>query len=402
MNYSPLAMYRRDNWAATIKGINNYFWGTEIAAGANRYGRYQGYGAVEIMYPGGLAASGLTATGWDWNKAPGTTTILLPFPQLMLPDSTSFLAEKNAYNFAGGVKFRTPAPNAPSDIILADLHGDYGMFGLNFRQLSATTTHNPSFTFRKSFFCFGDKIVCLGSNINNNDGANKTITTLFQGNLPSTGTPTVVDGSSKTGISQSEDLSKTNAHWLIDAYKTGYYVLPGNTIHVERQSQTSPDQSGSGATTTANFANAFIDHGNAPSSAEYAYVIAPNTTESDMASFAAGMQSPATRVFDILQQDTAAHIIRENASGVTGFSLFLPNDNLVSNDVLKANDVPCVTMMQVNTDTLRISLVNPDLNLVNNVSTAVPITLTLYGKWSKIPDIPSKYANVISAEATQP
>jgi hypothetical protein len=177
--------------------------------------------------------------------------------------------------------------------------------------------------------------------------------------------------------------------------------LAGNTIHVERQSQTSPNQSGSGATTTANFANAYIDHGNAPASAQYAYVIAPNTTAGDMAAFADDMQSSSTRAFDILQQDTAAHIIRENASGVTGFSLFLPNDNLVSNDILKGNDVPCVAMMQVNIDTLRISLVNPDLNLVNNISTAVPITLTLYGKWSKLPGIPSKYANVISAEPTQ-
>lgn len=402
MNYSPLAMFRRQKWAATIKGINNYFWGTEIYGKENRYGRYQSYGAVEVISTGGLAGSGISEKGWDWNKVPGTTTIVLPFNELSPPASIPKILEKNTLNFSGGAKFGTPGPNAPSDIILADLHGEYGMFGLNFRQPSISgTSHNPSFVFRKSYFCFGDKIVCLGSNINNNDGANKTITTLFQGSLPSTGTPTVVDGSAKTGISQSEDLSETNAHWLIDAYKTGYYVLPGNTIHVERQSQTSPDQSGSGATTTANFANAFIDHGNAPSSAEYAYVIAPNTTESDMASFAAGMQSPSTRAFDILQQDTAAHIIRENANGVTGFSLFLPNDNLVSNDILKANDVPCVTMMQINADTLRISLVNPDLNLVNNVSTAVPITLTLYGKWSKIPDIPSRYANVISAEPTQ-
>ncbi|HRP57300.1 chondroitinase family polysaccharide lyase [Agriterribacter sp.] len=401
MNYSPLAMYRRDNWAATIKGINNYFWGTEISTGANRYGRYQSYGAVEIMYPGGLAASGLTAAGWDWNKVPGATTVVLPFSQLVAPGS--YLAEKNTYNFAGGVKFGTPAPNAPSDVILADLHGDYGMFGLNFKQPAPVSgsSHNPGFIFRKSYFSFGNKIVCLGSNINNNDGANKTITTLFQGALPSAGTPTIVDGSSKTGTSQSDDLSKTSPHWLIDAYKTGYYVMSGNTIHVERQSQTSPDQSGSGATTTANFANAYLDHGNAPSGAGYAYVIAPNTTANEMAAFATDMESSSTRAFDILQQDTAAHIIRENASGVTGFSLFLPNDNLVSNDILKGNDMPCVAMMQVKIDTLRISLVNPDLNLVNNISTAVPITLTLYGKWSKIPDIPSGYANVISAEPTQ-
>lgn len=401
MNYSPVGIYRRNGWAATIKGINNYFWGTEMTSTENRYGRYQSYGTVEIMYPGGFAASGAGETGWDWNKAPGSTAIELPFSQLKLPDGMSFLAEKNKYNFAGGVRFGTPSPTAPSDFILANLHGEYGMFGLNFRQIAATATHNSSFVFRKSIFCFGDKIVCLGSNISNNDGSHNTITTLFQTRLASAGTPTIVDGATKTGTSQSDNLSSSAAHWLIDAFKTGYYVLKGNSIHVERKSQTSPDESGSGATTSADFANAYINHGTAPTDGEYAYVIAPNTTSSAMSAFAGEMASPSTRAFDILQQDGSAHIIRENATGVTGFSLFAANDNLVSNDILKSNDVPCVAIMQIKDDTLRISLVNPDLKLVNNQSTSVPITLKLHGTWAKIPDIPSQYANVLSSEGTE-
>lgn len=397
MNYSPLAMYRKGEWAATIKGINNYFWGTEMTSNENRYGRYQGYGAVEIMYPGGLDASGFNIKGWDWNKPPGTTTILLPFNDLELPASVSYLAEKNQLNFSGGVKFGNPAPKVPSDVILADLHGGYGMFALNFQQTAATSTHNPSFVFRKSYFSFEDKIVCMGSNINNNDASHSTITTLYQGALPSPGTVTIVDGTSVTGLNQADNLSKNGIHWLIDAYNTGYYILPGNTIHVERQSQTSPDHSGSTATTTANFANAYIDHGKAPSGGKYAYVIAPNTTSEKMADFADDMQSPSTAAFNILQQDSAAHIVRENASGVTAFSLFLSNDNLTSNHLLKSNDVPCVTIMQLKDDTLRISLVNPDLNLINNRSVAVPVTLTLYGTWSKLPDETAKFANILSS-----
>lgn len=397
MNYSPLALYRKGGWAATIKGINNYFWGAEMTSTENRYGRYQGYGAVEIMYPGGLNASGFNIEGWDWNKPPGTTTIQLPFSDLKLPSSANYHAEKNQLNFSGGVKFGNPSPKVPSDVILANLRGEYGMFALNFQQTAATPTHNRSFVFRKSFFSFEDKIVCLGSNINNNDGAHSTITTLYQGALPSTETATIIDGTSITGLGQADNLSKNSMHWLIDAYNTGYYILPGNTIHVERQSQTSPDQSGSGATTTADYANAYIDHGKAPSGGQYAYVIAPNTTKEKMTAFANEMQSPSSAVFDILQQDSAAHIVRENNSGVTGFSLFLPNNNLSSNELLKGNDVPCVTVMQLKQDTLRISLVNPDLNLVNNKSTAVPITLTLYGTWTKISEIASKYANVISS-----
>lgn len=70
MNYSPVAMYRRSNWAGTIKGINNYFWGTEMTSTENRYGRYQSYGSVEIMYPGGFAASGAGTRAGTGTKHP--------------------------------------------------------------------------------------------------------------------------------------------------------------------------------------------------------------------------------------------------------------------------------------------------------------------------------------------
>lgn len=41
-------------------------------------------------------------------------------------------------------------------------------------------THDASFTFRKSVFFFDDFILCVGSNISNNDKCHPTITTLFQ------------------------------------------------------------------------------------------------------------------------------------------------------------------------------------------------------------------------------
>ena len=405
MNYSPLAMYRRDNWAACIKGINNAFWATETYTSDNRYGRYQGYGALEILYPSvwpyNLEPSGMTPTGWDWNKVPGTTSIVYPFDSLNLAASITNLEERNMLNFAGGVKFDVPSETAPSDIILQDLHGDYGLYGLNFRQSALSATHSSTFVFRKSYFCFGRRIVCLGSNINNNRSWRNTITTLFQVTLPGTSSPVTVDGSAKTGFPLSQTLSKTSTHWLRDTYGTRYYVLAGNTIQVEKKSQTSPDQSGNGVTTTANYTNAYIDHGVAPKDGKYAYVVIPRTTDAAMAQFASNMSSPSTSEFDILQQDASAHIIRENATGVTGYSLFEMNTNLTSNIYMKGNDVPCVAMLRVKDDTMTISVVNPDINLVNNVSTAVPITIHLYGGWLKANNKPAKYASLVSTNSEE-
>ncbi len=402
MNYSPLAMYRRDTWAATIKGINKSFWATETYPTENRYGRYQGYGALEILYPSvwpnKLAPSGMIASGWDWNKVPGTTSIIYPFDSLNTVPPGAELYERSQLNFAGGVKFGIPSETAPSDIILQDLHGDYGMYGLNFKQSNLTSTHSSSFVFRKSYFFFGRRIVCVGSNINNNRSWRNTITTLFQGSLPTVSTAITVDGSAKTGFPFSQTLSKTSSHWLRDAYGTGYYVLSGNTVQVEKKSQTSPDQSGNGATTTANYSNAYIDHGMAPKDGQYAYVVIPKTTDAAMSQFASNMSSPSTREFDILQQDSSAHIIRENATGVTGYSLFGVNTNLTSNDYIKGNDVPCMAMLQVKDDTMTISVVNPDMRFVNNESVAVPITIRFYGGWIKASNKPAKHASFLGTE----
>jgi chondroitin-sulfate-ABC endolyase/exolyase len=403
MNYSPLAMFRRDDWAAAIKGINNAFWATETYEHENRYGRYQGYGALEILYPSEwpdlLTPSGMGINGWDWNKVPGTTSIVYPFDSLNLAATLSRVNERSLLNFAGGVKFGVPSQASSSDVILQDLHGDYGMFGLNFQQSNLSITHSSTFVFRKSYFCFGKKIVCIGSNINNNRSWRNTITTLFQTSLASAATPVTVDGSAKTTFPFSQSLGTGSSHWLIDAFGTGYYIMSGSNIQVEKKSQTSPDQSGSGVTTTANYANAYIDHGTAPVNGKYAYVVMPNATGTTMSQFASDMGSAGTREFDILQQDDKAHIIKENATGVTGFSLFTTNTNLTSNNLVIANDVPAVAMIQVKNDTMRISLVNPDINLVNNVSVAVPITLSLYGGWIKAANVPAKFASLVSTDA---
>ena len=394
MNYSPAAIYRRDNWVATMRGSTPTFWGTEIYSGDNVYGRYLAYGALEIMYPKGLTASGMKEEGWDWNKIPGTTSIELPFESLR----TTTVYESNNLHFAGGTKFGVPLQTSPSDIILKEFHGDYGMYGLNFQQQPSSATHTTTFVFRKSFFCFDNKIVCVGSNINNNKTSNNTITTLFQGSLLAPSNAIEVDGSGRTDFPFSQTLGNTSAHRLLDSYKTGYYIMSGSTVQVNKKNQTSPDQSGSGATTAADYATAYIDHGKAPVDGKYVYVVLPNTTSAALNDFANKMGTPSTREFDILQQDEHAHIVRENATGVTGYSLFTANTNLTSNEVLKANTVPCVAMLQVKDDTLRINVVNPNINLVNNESTAIPITIKLFGEWLKAANIPAKYASVVATD----
>ena len=109
-NYSPIGVYRRNNWVATMRAPTTKFFGAEIYSGANRFGRYQSHGSLEIMYDGNLAASGYptngTGGGWDWNVVPGATTVHYTSWQEMMPNKNTtdrFDQYTKTKNFAGAL-----------------------------------------------------------------------------------------------------------------------------------------------------------------------------------------------------------------------------------------------------------------------------------------------------------
>lgn len=366
-NYSPIGVYRQANWVAAIRGMNNVFWGAEIYSDKNRYGRYQSYGALEILYPGGHSASGFGLTGWDWNKPPGTTTILLPGTKLIAENAREDV--RSVLNFAGGLAF----------------HGQGGLYACNFQEVAAGTNHNATFVWRKSWFCFDDQIVCLGSDIRNNDAVNPTITTLFQGRLPTTATATVLNGTSVTTFPNSTTNSGASARWLLDGYATGYFVRPGAPLRLTRALQTSPDETGSGATSSANHATAWLDHGGAPTGASYEYVVIPATTAAAMAQLATDYTNALTTPYEVLQQNTNAHVVRWKPDNRIGYALFATNalaSTVTNAGPLRTVSRPCLVMTQPDdSDTLWLTVVDPNLNFVNNVSTPRNLDVSLAGHW---------------------
>jgi chondroitin-sulfate-ABC endolyase/exolyase len=366
-NYSPIGLYRQSNWVATLHGMNSPFWGSEIYATENRYGRYQSYGALEILYPGGIGASGFSLVGWDWNHPPGTTTILLPWTNLVAEVDTEHVS--SALNFSGGLSFQ----------------GQAGLYACNFQELAVGANHNPSFAWRKSWFCFSNQVVCLGSNITNNDAAHPTITTLFQGLLTNVSAGTVLNGTDITAFPYSGTNNGASASWLLDNYGTGYFVRPGSTAILARSSQTSPDETGSGATSTTNYATAWLNHGPAPADVSYEYVVVPATTAAAMTQLATNYANAPTTPYEVLQQDKTAHVVRWKADNRIGYALFATNalGAAVTNvGPLRGASRPCLVMTRLDTNTLlSLTLVDPNLNLVNNVSTPTNLDLKLAGHW---------------------
>ncbi|TCO85604.1 uncharacterized protein DUF1349 [Chthoniobacter flavus] len=384
-NYSPLGIYRRADWVASMRAPEHYFWSSEIFgppnAGANIYGRYQSYGALEILYNGGMANSGEQINGWDWNQPPGTTTIALPDSKLAAL-LTYYSADEYIYsqlNFSGALAFHD---------------GQSGLYAANFQESNDDANSNTTLMWRKSWFAFGSEIVCLGSNIADNDTADPTVTTLFQGALASQSTAVTLDGNALTAFPYSSTASGANAHWLLDAYGTGYITQPGADINISRATQNSQDQSGNGTLTTGNFAKVWLNHGMAPSGASYEYSVFPSTNATAMASAASQHGNPSTKPYQVIEQDSTAHVVKWNATGQVGYAVFattaLPAGTQ-SAGLLSAVQRPCLVMTQPGTNNdAWMSVVDPDLNFTNSqsgyglppdASVARTLDITVNGPW---------------------
>ncbi len=372
-NYMPMGVYRNNDWVANIKGFNNNFYGTEIYSSANRYGRYQSYGAIEILYDAGIAASGCSEDGWDWNKVPGTTTIHLPWSELLAESGR--MDEKTNSSFAGALRFNTPATVYHLD----KTEGQYGVFGMDFQQMQPNngTYHDSSFTFKKSVFCFDGKLICLGSDINNDNSSSSTATNLFQGSFGSSSDVTIINGSNISSTNYSNQYSGNNSNWILDHYGNGYYIQSGDDIELLRTSQTTPYETGSG-NGTGTYASAWIDHGTAPNNASYEYMIIPETNSASMSSMNPG------NLYQVHQHNNDAHIVQNLQNDIIGYVCFNPTGSTSSPGYINTFSTTCLAMEQLVGSNLHLSVCDPNIifNPSSLLSETTTITLTLSNEWS--------------------
>ena len=333
--YGALNIHRRDDWMLSIKGWSKYVVDYEQSSTQNIYGRYICYGTTQILGSGcpenSLDSGYDTENGWDWNRWPGATIIYLPLNELEGIDRwpSSF----NDQTFVGGVS----------------LESSNGFFSMNFHD----TVYNTSFRARKSVFCFGNKIICVGSNIENNDAVHPTETILFQNKLSSENAPIWINSAeSITSFPYSAEYTTNQSVWLIDACNNGYYIPNAEGLNIVKQNQQSENNSGT-TTTYGDFAVSWINHGTDPSDECYEYAIFIQTDVKSMLQF---VQDPG---YQVIQQDGNAHIVHEDSFDITCYSLFEPNLYL-NNGIVKGSDVPCMVMIKNKPEGLVVSVCNPD------------------------------------------
>jgi len=368
-NYGALGIHRRGNWTVSVKGYNKNVWGSEIYVKDNRYGRYQSYGTVQVIgNKNSLTSegSGFVQEGWDWNRYPGATSIHLPLQKLDSPEKRT-LMEKSKEGFAGA----------------SNLLGENGIFGIKLREKNRTN-FTGDHQANKSVFCFGDKIICLGSNISNSNKEYPTETTMFQGFLNNQADPVFVDGESNVNFPFDQSLSDKRNHSLMDAYGNGYWIRKGSNVKIARQHQESRHNK-TRKKTSGDFASAWINHGVAPRNQSYEYVLFPSITQDDLASFSNGMNTKSA-AYKILAQDSINHIVWDRESNTTGF-VFFEKKKQVNHQLVRRVSSSSLLMIKENGDELILSMCDPDLHLEESAYTTrkesqiISIQVELNGIW---------------------
>lgn len=348
-NYGAVGIHRRGDWMVTLKAYNSDVWGSEIYTKDNRYGRYQSYGTAPIIGSGNpvsAKASGFVQGGWDWNRAPGATTIHLPFEELESPYPGT-LMQRGPVRFSG----------------VSSLEGMNGVLAFHLIE-----PDRPRFTqgaeAYKSVFCFDNRMIFLGSGIENNNESYPTETTLYQLALDAQGESVEFDGNITTNFPL--DVSKDNvSRLMLSDTKGNYYVVKdAPSVRLVKQRQESPNDK-TKKPASGDFVTAYISHGVAPKQAGYEYAVYIRPSSKEVNKFY------RKDAYDVLRRDNTAHVVYDQATGITGYVCFGDFEG----DALVRSATGETILMQRKTAEGQVvmSVCTPDLGLTEKTySTAQP------------------------------
>jgi chondroitin-sulfate-ABC endolyase/exolyase len=386
-NYSPLGIFRRKNWVATMRAPTTRLWGAEIYSKENRFGRYQSHGTLEITYKGTAATSGYPGSsnggGWDWNVVPGTTTVHYTNWQDMMPNRNTtdrFDQYTKTKDFSGALAW-----------------GNTGIFATDFDQGDnwGSQRFTPTnLVFKKSMYAFDFLIISLGSTISAPGIYSNTMitaTNLFQNLTSSVSGPLIVNG---------EEIARPNSlalpggtnNWIVTPQGTGYLIPSSNhdTLHIIHDIQKTPYETGSdyaNPVTAAAAAKAYINHGVKPTNKNYTFVVVPSTNSAAMAALAVQMADDGGSLFTIHEQSATLHALTYIPTQTTAYTFFEASSEHNFGIVTSASGQHLLIHQSDSiTGRQHFAASNPNLQPINDAiygwrSTPTEVTLTLQGEW---------------------
>jgi len=345
--YNASLSHRRGDWLLTVAGHSRYVWAAEIYRGCNHYGRYLTHGSLQLLGDGDPVSafgSGFRQEGWDWCHIPGTTALEIPMERMKADilnvDTCSGYEEMllSDESFAGGVSHR----------------GRYGAFGM---KLHEHDKYNGSLRARKSWFLFDNRVVCLGSDIEN-DAEGGVHTTLFQTWLasPAEARPILKDRNPEYPF----EREFADGASLTDPLGNIYYV-PRGRVHVRCSRQHSLHEE-TDAPTENDFATAWIDHGSGRvRGGGYEYMMAVHPGDEEAAAWAG--EAP----YEVLAAERGCHAVRDRATGILGVAAFEAGD-VRTDGVVRSVSLPCLYMESRENGLLILSAADPDLRFYEGES----------------------------------
>lgn len=349
--YGGLAIHRRDNWMAAVKGYSKYIWDYENGHKLeNIYGQYFSHGSFTLFTEGSpvsdIASGYDVQNGWDWYRMPGTTAVHFPIE----PRGTLEHREFSPETFLGGVS----------------VDGQNGLFSMILNQGKFGDGTEINLKAKKSIFFVDDTIVLLGTGISGGDGEHAVETTLFQSVLPDGSTYAIADGA------------------LADPADNTYVVKKGK-LKTRVGKQNSYEDNGK-TKSSAKVAVAWFDHGLAPQNDSYEAAI--------------GVRGSVPAPYEVLRADNQMHHVRFPQQGIDAYAVFQPLEvgSADGQFVFQSNE-PCLIMTKQTTESMELALTNPDTGLLpknaptpnfnwfgeedNQYTPAQPrpVELTLAGRW---------------------
>ncbi len=348
LNFGLLDIHRRADWLLTVKGHNRYIVSHESYPGANVFGRYNGYGHMEVLFPQTATDNGgsFKDEGWDWNNLPGTTTLHVPIDKLRAnivnADDFSGVEEMllSDETFAGGT----------------NLNNWQGMFAM---KLHGSDKYDMgSFRAIKSYFMFDDLTIALGSNITNNIQDYATQTTLFQNSLADKNAMFSFDNTIVSDFPLTKKWTNNKALTVLDNRGIGYYVPNAKGLEFTKKEQYARDQEDL-KDTKGNVAKLIFNHGEAPKNDSYQYAMLVKSDAKQLEAFKTKM-SGKTPIYKVLQQDSLAHKVWYAPKNITAQSIFKANETL-NDSLLITTDKACLVMYQKEKSSFSFSVTDPDL-----------------------------------------
>ncbi|WP_430812253.1 MULTISPECIES: chondroitinase family polysaccharide lyase [unclassified Carboxylicivirga] len=329
--YAAMAVFRDANWFVSLKGTSAYVWDYESGNNENAYGRYDSYGQMEIInnqtpYPSMVRSGHDYNKGWDWSRVPGTTTLNMELHQLKSDQQRMFTPN----TFVGGVEQENKT----------------GLWAMEFNDVN----YGTRLAFKKSVFFFQPGVmVCLGSNIAS-ALKGKTESTILQNVISSSGYAYKVNGEPITSDNYVYNATGGYAT-LLDNQGKGIYVPNDNGLNIvlqNRQSETMRCKASNGDVLTA-----WMNHGYRNN---YEYLVLMETTQEELDAM------DDNPVYEIIQHDAKAHIVKHIALDQTGYALFEPNEQ--TNDAfVHSSSLPLMLMVSNHADGRKqLSVCNPDFN----------------------------------------